>query len=58
MMFWWLEKNKDEPTVNLCESLYNLLIGYVPNVTRANMHPVTITMLNARPLPIDCKGYY
>ncbi len=58
MMFWWLEKNKDEPTVNLCESLYNLLIGYVPNVTRANMHPVTITRLNARQLPIDCKGYY
>lgn len=58
MMFWWLQKNKDEPTNNLCEFLYKLLIGYVPSNIRANMTPVTFGQLIARPLPFDCKGYY
>ena len=34
------------------------LMEIADGATRANMHPVTITMLNTRPLPIDCKGYY
>lgn len=58
MMFWWLQKNKDESTNNLCEFLYSTLIGCVPNSTRVNMQSIRFNDLKSRHLPIDGKGYY
>ena len=58
MMFWWLEKNKDVPTNNLCDKLFMILTGSVSNESRSKMKKVIQSELIARPLPIDCKGFY
>ena len=58
MMFWWLEKNKDVPTNNLCDKLFMILTGSISNESRSKMKKVIQSELIARPLPIDCKGFF
>lgn len=58
MMFWWLEKNKDLSSNDLCTKLFDIMNGYVSNEARAKMSRVTIKSLVSRELPIDTKGFY
>lgn len=58
MMFWWIQKNKEQSLNTLSNKLYDTMTGKVSMSERAKMSRVTISSLVNRELPIDTKGFY
>lgn len=58
MMFWWLQKNKEQSLNTLGGQLYDIMTGQVDYEARAKMTKVRIKDLVSRELPIDTKGFY
>jgi len=58
MMFWWLQKNKEQSLNTLGSQLYDIMTGHIDYEARAKMTKVRIKDLVSRELPIDTKGFY
>ena len=58
MMFWWLEKQKEQSKNELMQRLFHIATGYVDNATRVKMKRITYRGITGRELPIDTKGFF
>ena len=58
MMFWWLEKQKEQSKNELMQRLFRIATGYVDNATRVKMKRITYRGITERKLPIDAKGFF
>lgn len=58
MMFWWLEKQKEQSKNELMQRLFRIATGYVDNATRVKMKRITYRGITGRELPIDTKGFF